>query len=49
MKDIWYGESMSKYRKLLKENRHHSPCNECDVIGTRFGENFVLDLGGLNE
>jgi radical SAM protein with 4Fe4S-binding SPASM domain len=45
MKDIWYGESMSKYRELLKENRHHSPCNKCDVIGTRFGENFVDEWG----
>ena len=49
MKDIWYGESMSKYRDLLKGNRKHSPCNKCDVNGTWFGENFKIDWGGLNE
>jgi len=41
LKDIWYGSSMKKYRKLLEQKRHHLPCNQCDVIGTRFGWKYV--------
>ena len=41
LKDVWYGSSMNKYRSLLEINRHHSPCNGCDVIGTRFGGKYV--------
>lgn len=41
LKEIWYGDKMTKYRKLLVEGRNHYPCNQCDAIGTLFGQNFV--------
>ncbi len=41
MRDIWYGESMSKYRDLLSGGRKHKPCSDCNVNGTMFGEKYA--------
>ena len=45
LKEIWYGEKMDKYRKLLVKGRDNYPCNQCDAIGTLFGKKFVEQWG----
>ena len=40
--DIWSGDEMSDYRKLLMDSRmNNTPCNECNVLGTRYGVEHV--------
>ena len=45
LKEIWYGEKMDKYRKLLVKGRDNYPCNQCDAIGTLFGKKHVEQWG----
>lgn len=41
LKEIWYGKRMTRYRRLLEQGRAHKPCRDCNVGGTRYGNNFV--------
>ena len=36
---VWNGDKITKMRNnFLQDNRLHSPCNKCDVIGTMMGK-----------
>ena len=41
--DIWFGEEFRNVRsKLLTGNRNLSPCDVCNVKGTRMGKKHAL-------
>lgn len=45
IKDIWMGDTLFTYRKLLYEyNRSLVPCNKCNIHGTLYGRSSVDTL-----
>ena len=50
MQEIWEGEAWCAVRELIwRKNRHMSPCNKCEVGGTRTGLLKPIDMPGTEQ